>query len=514
QEIDGASYNGVDEVRRLQESLPYRPSRDRFKIVIVDEVHMLSQAAWNAFLKTLEEPPPHVKFIFATTEVHKVPVTILSRCQRYDFKLIPAQVIAKRLRYVLDQESIEADDASVALMAREAAGSMRDAMSLLDQAIAWGGQKLVGDEIAQVLGVAGHTDVRELASALVRGDAAACVTIVDRLAGAGYDLVHVARNLLEALRDLVVVKLCKDHERMVDLTAEELVAISTIAREAELDDLLRLHLGVSQSFDQVVQAPQQRAAFEMMLVRMARRPPMLPVDDLIGRLSQLEKRIHGTGGAAARPAARPRAIAEGLSEPPIPSRAVDAGHRPSAPAIPQPAPVPARSASVPPSSEPPRSQPRSAAEGAAVASASQRPQIASSVTPQGLAAWRQIVDRVRAANPGYGSVMEHAVPLDVTAEKVELGFEPGSFYETQAKHEGVLDLVTRVVRDHFGASTAVSFTLDAVPTGAQTIYAVEEKERAARIAAERKELTDHPLVQAAVRELGARIQEIKLAKSG
>lgn len=514
QEIDGASYNGVDEVRRLQESLPYRPSRDRFKIVIVDEVHMLSQAAWNAFLKTLEEPPPHVKFIFATTEVHKVPVTILSRCQRYDFKLIPAQVIAKRLRYVLDQESIEADDASVALMAREAAGSMRDAMSLLDQAIAWGGQKLVGDEIAQVLGVAGHTDVRELASALVRGDAAACVTIVDRLASAGYDLVHVARNLLEALRDLVVVKLCKDHERMVDLTAEELVAIATIAREAELDDLLRLHLGVSQSFDQVVQAPQQRAAFEMMLVRMARRPPMLPVDDLIGRLSQLEKRIHGTGGAAARPAARPRAIAEGLSEPPLPSRVADAAHRPSAPSSPQPAPVTARSASVPPGSEPPRSQPRSTAEATAVASAAQRPQIASSVTVQGQAAWRQIVDRVRAANPGYGSVMEHAVPLEVTAEKVALGFEPGSFYETQAKHEGVLDLVTRVVRDYFGASTAVSFTLDAVPTGAQTLYVVEEKERAARVAAERKELAEHPLVQAAVRELGAKIQEIKLAKSG
>ena len=104
QEIDGASYNGVDEVRRLQESLPYRPARDRYKIFIVDEVHMLSQSAWNAFLKTLEEPPPHVKFIFATTEVHKVPVTILSRCQRYDFKLIPTQLIAKRLRYVLEQE--------------------------------------------------------------------------------------------------------------------------------------------------------------------------------------------------------------------------------------------------------------------------------------------------------------------------------------------------------------------------------------------------------------------------
>src|SRR6202035_5036999 len=122
-----------------QEGVSFRPARDRFKTYIVDEVHMLSTAAWNAFLKTLEEPPPHVKFIFATTEVHKVPVTILSRCQRYDFKLISAQMIAARLRWVLEQEGIGAEDAAVKILAREAAGSMRDAMSLLDQVIAWVG---------------------------------------------------------------------------------------------------------------------------------------------------------------------------------------------------------------------------------------------------------------------------------------------------------------------------------------------------------------------------------------
>src|SRR5450432_2067249 len=137
-EIDGASYNGVDEVRKLQDSLPYRPARDRFKIFIIDEVHMLSTNAWNAFLKTLEEPPPHVKFIFATTEVHKVPVTILSRCQRYDFKLVSAKQIGARLKDVLVRESLKADDGAVSILAREAAGSMRDAMSLLDQVIAYG----------------------------------------------------------------------------------------------------------------------------------------------------------------------------------------------------------------------------------------------------------------------------------------------------------------------------------------------------------------------------------------
>src|SRR5690606_36848115 len=153
-EIDGASYNGVDEVRKLQDSIPYRPNRDRSKIFIVDEVHMLSQSAWNAFLKTLEEPPPHVKFIFATTEVHKVPVTILSRVQRFDFKLIPAKLIIERLRFMVSRENLTAEDEALAMLARQAAGSMRDATSLLDQVIAWSDGNLTAQGVSQALGIA------------------------------------------------------------------------------------------------------------------------------------------------------------------------------------------------------------------------------------------------------------------------------------------------------------------------------------------------------------------------
>src|SRR5688572_13873694 len=220
-EIDGASYNGVDEVRKLQDSLPYRPARDRYKIFIVDEVHMLSQNAWNAFLKTLEEPPPHVKFIFATTEVHKVPVTILSRVQRFDFKLISTQTIAARLRQVLGAEKIEADDAAVSIVAREAAGSMRDAMSVLDQVIAWGGNQLIGADVARVLGVASHSVLYELSSALVAGDASRCLSIVADLANQGYDIAHVARDLLALLRNLVVAKVVKQPDSLLDLPDEE-----------------------------------------------------------------------------------------------------------------------------------------------------------------------------------------------------------------------------------------------------------------------------------------------------
>ncbi|WP_437590406.1 DNA polymerase III subunit gamma/tau [Sorangium sp. So ce1000] len=299
QEIDGASYNGVDEVRKLQESLPYRPARDRFKIFIVDEVHMLSNAAWNAFLKTLEEPPPHVKFIFATTEVHKVPVTILSRCQRYDFKLIGAQAIAARLRWVLDQEKIPADDPALSALAREAAGSMRDAMSLLDQVIAWvgtSGDRITAEGVAKVLGVADRVVLHRLAGALVDGDPAACVRIVGELAQEGYDLPHVARDFLAHLRDLVVAKVCDDPAPLLDLADEEVADARALAARADADDLTRLHQGFSRAFDDIARSGQPRASLEMALVRLARRPPLLPIDELLRRLGDLERRLNGGGG--------------------------------------------------------------------------------------------------------------------------------------------------------------------------------------------------------------------------
>ena len=301
QEIDGASYNGVDEVRRLQEGLSYRPARDRFKIYIVDEVHMLSNAAWNAFLKTLEEPPPHVKFIFATTEVHKLPVTILSRVQRYDFKLISMQRIAKRLEEVLANEKITFDGEAIAVIAREAAGSMRDAMSLLDQVIAFSGNKLSGEDVTRVLGVADRRVLHDLASALVSGDAAAALQITGSLAQQGFDLPHVARDVLRHLRNLVVAKVSGEAGRsLLDLADEEAKDVFDLAERADADDVTRLFQGFSRGFDDVVRSSQPRMAIEMLLVRLARRPPLLPVGELVARLGELERRLGGAPPSPAR----------------------------------------------------------------------------------------------------------------------------------------------------------------------------------------------------------------------
>ncbi len=301
QEIDGASYNGVDEVRRLQEGLAFRPARDRFKVYIVDEVHMLSNAAWNAFLKTLEEPPPHVKFIFATTEVHKVPATILSRCQRYDFKLISVAMIIGRLKDVLAQEKITTDDAALSIIAREAAGSMRDAMSLLDQVIAFSGNDLKGSDVARVLGVADGDALLGVARAVLSGDRAGALNLTRDLAEAGFDLVHLARHLLRQFRDLVVIRAATDAEKLVDRTKEDIAALKALSETVREDELLRVFFGFSKSFEDIARSGQPRMTLEMTLVRLAARPTLATVEEILSKVVALEARLGGGAAAGSKP---------------------------------------------------------------------------------------------------------------------------------------------------------------------------------------------------------------------
>lgn len=306
-EIDGASNNSVEDVRRLQETLPYRPQRARLKVVIVDEVHMLSTAAFNAFLKTLEEPPPHVKFIFATTEAHKVPVTIRSRCQRYDFRLIPQKVIGERVREILSREGVESDDDTIALVAREAAGSMRDALTLLDQIVALGGERLVGSEVAESLGLAGRAQLRAVMDGLVRGDALAILERIAEVITKGLDLHHFAKELTSYARDLTVLKVTESESSLVDLVDEEREISIGLAAETDLLELQRLFAGLVRLQDEVARSGAPHLAFEMGLVRLATRPSLRSVSELLARLEALEGRIRAGGGGAPAPSAPPAA---------------------------------------------------------------------------------------------------------------------------------------------------------------------------------------------------------------
>ena len=547
-EIDGASYNGVDEVRKLQDSLPYRPARDRYKIFIIDEVHMLSQAAWNAFLKTLEEPPPHVKFIFATTEVQKVPITILSRCQRFDFKLIPTQVIAKRLEEVLSKEDIDADAASVSVVAREAAGSMRDAMSLLDQVIAWGGEKLTGDDVARVLGVASHQILHDLASALVAGNAGRCIEIVGELSNQGYDIAHVARDTLALLRDLVVAKVCKDPGELVDRADDERKDIAELASKTDADDLVRLHQGFSTGFDDIVRGGHPRAAIEMLLVRLARRPPLVPVDDLVARLGALEKRLSGGGAPTPGPERGPRGRGGGGREPRRDggSSAGRARQREPKSSAPSPRPAPEAHLDEPPSGPPPSFDeiesaqpvegPRAAPPPRSGPRASERPRepqrgAASSRAPDAPAPavpppsdapppsvdgsksghWRQIIERVRKSAPEVAAVLQHAAPLEVGPDKLLLGYERGSVFEKKAGAKEAVALLTRATREYFDTETEVVFDFESRNASAvETIAAADLREKQQRRDAQRELARQHPMVGEVVEVLGGRLKRVEL----
>jgi DNA polymerase-3 subunit gamma/tau len=506
QEIDGASYNGVDEVRRLQEGLNFRPARDRFKIYIVDEVHMLSNAAWNAFLKTLEEPPPHVKFIFATTEVHKVPVTILSRCQRYDFRLIPTMTIAERLRDVLAKEKIAHDDLSVAALAREAAGSMRDAMSLLDQVIAFSGDKLSGEDVARVLGVPNRTVLHDLAAGLVAGDAARCLARIEELSNQGFDLAHVTRDILRHLRNLVVAKVAGDAARpLLDLADEEIGDVLDLATKSDQDDLMRLYQGFSRGYDDVVRSGQPRMALEMTLVRLARRPPLLPLDELLSRLGELEKRLGGGSPSPPRgsgPGQGPRGSTrapEGgaLASPPptAPRTVMTHGALALAPAQAEPSPEPPAVALVP-DEVTPTPPPTSAV---AIRATGKPP----------LEVFRGILEKVAETHPAIASVFEHAEVKELTEARVVLGFPAESFAGAQAKQPEALEAVTRAVRGHFGVATSVAIDLSRGPSNETVAIAA---------AARRKEMTDkakavaaaHPLVVEALRVFHGELVEVRL----
>ena len=497
-EIDGASYTGVDDVRKLQEALPYRPARDRFKIFIIDEVHMLSQNAWNAFLKTLEEPPPHVKFIFATTEVHKVPVTILSRVQRFDFKLIPARLITQRLEAVLTAERIEFDEAALSIIAREAAGSMRDAMSLLDQVIAWRSDKLDGDSVALVLGVASRRVLHDLAHALVQAQTQDCLYIVDQLSNQGFDLSHVARDFLGLLRDLVVAKACQQPEQLLDLPDTEKADVLRLAARTNLDDLMRLHQGFSSGFDDIVRSGQPRAALEMLLVRLAQRPPLLPIDELLVRLGALEHRLLASApkGAPVRPQAAQRPVAPAGSSNATRSRnrepTTQSAHRSS-------------SRDADQDDEPPDARP-SPPEVNARRDASQETPVQDL-----LASWQEIVEAVAAARPEVAAVLEHAVPIRVSNDRVHVGWPPLSTLSQQFDDDSLTGLIAKALREQGSDAPEVTIEHDCqLAVGRPTLAAQETANRTRRLRTLIQQSRKDPRIQQAIEVLGAHIREVRV----
>ena len=292
-EIDGASNNSVDQVRELRENIKYMPAHSLHKIYIIDEVHMLSIPAFNALLKTLEEPPSHVMFMFATTEVHKIPITILSRCQRHDFRRIALAAISAHLAFICSRENFKITDESLGIIAREAGGSMRDGISLLDQVMSCSTDSITDEQVLDILGIIDRTYLFALSDFLLQKDITGALDLLDDIYDRGHELKKLYADLLEHFRNLMVVKIGKKIEKLVELPEHEIEHLKTQARHLSAD-------GLNQIFDLFFRqeaairfAAQPKLVLEMLFVQLFQFQPALPIDDLIDKLDHLRREFSG-----------------------------------------------------------------------------------------------------------------------------------------------------------------------------------------------------------------------------
>jgi DNA polymerase-3 subunit gamma/tau len=307
-EIDGASNNSVDDVRELRDTVNYAPQRGRFKVYLIDEVHMLSKAAFNALLKTLEEPPPHVVFIFATTEPNRILDTILSRVQRFDFKRIGVQPVADRLQRIAESEGAKVSPAALRMIARAGEGSMRDAQSLLDKVISSHsvpggvGQGAPIDDavVAETLGLVDRSLLLSFTEGMLRGEPDRCLEVIEKVYSYGYELSEFTTELLELVRNATFLRLSPGARAYVDASADELLRLEAMVEGIPPDVLTRLFNALLDVHDQVSRAARPRIVLEMAVARLATTRPVEPVSGLLARLEDLERKLRAPSQGAAR----------------------------------------------------------------------------------------------------------------------------------------------------------------------------------------------------------------------
>lgn len=291
-EIDAASNNGVDNIREIREEVTYRPTEGKYKVYIIDEVHMLSISAFNALLKTLEEPPEYVIFILATTEAHKIPITILSRCQRYDFKRISIETIAARLRELIDKEGWDVEDKAVRYIAKMADGSMRDSLSLLDQCAAfYMNETLTYDHVLEVLGAVDTEVFSRLLRQLLAMDVHQVIETVDELVMQGRELSQLAADFTWYLRNLLLVKSSDNMEDVLDVSSENLALLKEEAQMIDSDTLIRYIRIFSDLTNQLKYATQKRVLLEVTLIKLCRPAMDQNKDALLDRIRAIEKQL-------------------------------------------------------------------------------------------------------------------------------------------------------------------------------------------------------------------------------
>ena len=453
QEIDAASNNGVDDVRALREAARYLPARDRYKIYIVDEVHMLSGAAFNALLKTLEEPPGHIKFLLATTDPQKLPATILSRVQRQNIQLVPLGKIVARLREIAQAEDVRISDGAVTLVARQAQGSMRDALSLLDQLFSAhdpAAGEIGDEEAAQTLGALDTSVVRDIVSAVLARDASAALGGVVRAYEQGADMKRLAEELASQARNLVLASLPGVKQ---DLPDHEVRSLAQQAAQHDSAQLARVFELLQLAQDEVAKAANPRHALEVALLRAVHLAPAGSLPELVAKLDAL-----GSGAPASKPA-------------------------------------------------PDRNGARVLPPEAALLRAAPTPPPAADPEPDLQGRWRSLIDSVRAARKaGAAAALEHAIPLKIDRGGVQIAFRKG------AGQAAIVQEARPAVEAAFEKALGFRVPLQIVEQDAPADTSVAEQKQKLRAAASESRIAlarEHPAVRAAVEVLGGEIEDVR-----
>jgi len=468
-EIDGASNNGVDDVRDLRDNIKYLPSHSRYRIIIIDEVHMLSTNAFNALLKTLEEPPEHVKFIFATTEPHKLPVTILSRCQRFDFKRVTLPKIIARLREISDRESVVISDSSLALIARKGDGSMRDSLTALDQVLAFCGNTVCDEDVGTLLGTVDRRLLTEISAAVFSGDTQSVLDCIKRVDLVGYNMRQFCQELIEHFRNLLVIRSVGKPEDILDLAAAELDELRVQSGTVTAQDIQRRLTLLIKADTEMAYASFPRLLMEMALLKASLLSPVISIQDLIEKIKTLEA---GAVHTPSLPWDSQRVKAD-----PVP-QGTDAQlaaphHRPS---LPHPA------------------------ESVAALSASDNHSV-----------WSRFVTFVNEKQPSIGSILEHGSPLRQENGLMEIGFPHGSYYLTAAQDAGFAAEVQPLACEFTGIDTLIRVKSISSDSSDTPISVAEKKkcDHEKRMEDLRLEVEKHPVVIEAQRVFGTSITEIR-----
>jgi len=469
-EIDGASNNSVDQVRELRENIKYMPAHSAFKIYIIDEVHMLSTAAFNALLKTLEEPPAHVMFMFATTEPHKIPITILSRCQRHDFRRVALASISAHMAWICKQEGFEIDEQSLGLIAREAGGSLRDALSLLDQIMTCTQGKISHEQVVDILGVIDRKMLYDLAGAILTADITTVFDLLDDIHDRGHDMKRLHADLLEHFRNLLVAALGKKISKLVDLPAgeiEQLVQQAGLVSQGALNQIFDL---LFREEPAVRFSPQPKLALEMALVRLLQAKPALPIDVLIDKLDDLRREIQSDSpqsGVAARavPVAKPDDASSGSSQ--------------------------VRTFSDEPKTEPSRPQ-----------DVGERIFASSGPEENPMKDWPQILERIAGSHPSLAANLSKCKIKEYTGETIEIEVPGNGFTLNMIQREKNMAVLNRIVEEVSGRRLEIQFSASSTLED-QT----HKKKTANRL---KQKALSHPLVADAIEIFDGTLVDVKI----